>query len=179
MLSINRTENYEIAHNLWPYEGGCFNLHGHSYKVTVEITGEQVQPLGMIMDFKILKKVMNEVIPDHAFIYDRRIREQRDEGNILPELLPLLEKYGMRTVEYPCATTCENLVQLWADEINNKLFNLGFTEVYVNKLTANETQNSQAVYVSESNCNPYKHKMDNDYYMEMERKHNPDYKEGV
>ena len=162
MLSINRTEYFEIAHNLYPYDGGCYNLHGHSYKVTIEISGPQVDPLNMICDFKVLKQIMKEVIPDHAYIYDERLADSDvhyKEDNILPELIPLLHKYGMKTVGYPCTTTCENLVQIWADEINAALYNLGYKDIYVSKLTANETQNSQAVYVSEGNCNPYTHKM--------------------
>lgn len=157
MLSINRTEHFEIAHNLYPYEGGCFSVHGHSYKVCVEISGPQIEPLNMIIDFKILKKVMNQVIPDHAYIYDTRLLENTDEKNIIPQLVPLLEKAGMHTVGYGCTTTCENLVQIWADQINKVLCQeYGLENVYVSKLTANETQNSQAVYVADGNCNPYR-----------------------
>ena len=147
-LSINRTEYFEIAHNLYPYDGKCYSLHGHSYKVTVEITGPQVDPLNMIIDFNILKEVMKKVIPDHAYIYDARLLENSDEKNIIPYLVPLLERAGMNVVGYPCTTTCENLVQIWARAIDEELANRGLTDVYVNKLTANETQNSQAVYVS-------------------------------
>ena len=167
MLSINRTEYFEIAHNLYPYDGGCFSIHGHSYKVTVEISGPQIEPLNMICDFKVLKQIMKEVIPDHAYIYDIRLLDNKDEKNIIPYLIPLLERVNMRTVGYECTTTCENLVQVWADEINNKLYNLGYHDFYVSKLTANETQNSQAVYISEVNHNPYKYKMDNDCLNKM------------
>ena len=81
MVSINRTEYFEIAHNLYPYDGACYSLHGHSYKVTVEITGPQTEPLGMVIDFKILKKIMNEVIPDHAYVYDKNLLNNEDKGN--------------------------------------------------------------------------------------------------
>ena len=156
MISINRTENFEIAHNLFPYDGKCYSLHGHSYKVTVEITGPQVEPLNMVIDFNILKQVMKDVIPDHAYIYDTRLLENHEVGNIIPELIPLLKKHGMNTVGYPCTTTCENLVSLWADAVNRELAEkYHLYDVYVNKLTANETQNSQAVYVAQENYNPY------------------------
>ena len=157
MVSINRTENFEIAHNLYPYDGKCFNLHGHSYKVTVEISGPQIEPLGMITDFNILKQIMKEVIPDHAYIYDKRLltTDVGYDKNIIPELIPLLEKYGMNVVGYDCTTTCENLVQIWANAINEKLYDLGYKDIFVSKLTANETQNSQAVYVCEYQENPY------------------------
>lgn len=148
MLSINRTENFEIAHNLYPYDGKCYSLHGHSYKVTVEITGPQVDPLNMIIDFNVLKEVMKEVIPDHAYIYDTRLLENDDEKNIIPYLVPLLERANMNVVGYPCTTTCENLVQIWAKAIDEALAKRGYEDIYVNKLTANETQNSQAVYIA-------------------------------
>lgn len=156
MLSINRTENFEIAHNLFPYDGKCYSLHGHSYKVTVEISGPQVEPLNMIIDFNILKKVMKDVIPDHAYVYDSRLLDNHEANNIIPELIPLLEKHNMNTVGYPCTTTCENLVQVWADAVNKELAEkYGLYDVYVSKLSANETQNSQAVYVADKVGNPY------------------------
>ena len=157
MISINRTENYEIAHNLFPYDGGCFSIHGHSYKVTVEITGPQEAPLGMIVDFKILKKLMNEVIPDHAYIYDKRLLNNTNKMNIIPKLVPMLEDAGMHTVGYNCTTTCENLVKVWANMINERLVDeYGLNDIYVSRLTANETQNSQAVYVASEDFNPYR-----------------------
>ncbi len=160
MLSINRTENFEIAHNLYPYDGKCYSLHGHSYKVTAEITGPQTAPLDMIIDFNILKEVMKKAIPDHAYIYYKQLLEDTDEKNIIPKLVPILEEAGMNVVGYDLPTTCENLVQIWADEINKILYrDYHLDEVYVSKLTANETQNSQAVYVGEkSEGNPYKYK---------------------
>ena len=155
MISINRTEYFEIAHNLFPYDGGCFSIHGHSYKVTVEISGPQIEPLNMICDFKVLKQIMKEVIPDHAYIYDSRLLHNTDEKNIIPELVPLLERVGMHVVGYDCTTTCENLVQIWADSINKRFYDLGYKDIYVSKLTANETQNSQAVYKADFEGNPY------------------------
>lgn len=155
MLSINRTEYFEIAHNLFPYDGGCFSIHGHSYKVTVEISGPQIEPLNMICDFKVLKQIMKEIIPDHAYIYDARLLHNNDEKNIIPELIPLLERVNMRTVGYDCTTTCENLVQIWADSINKRFYDSGYKDIYVSKLTANETQNSQAVYKANFEGNPY------------------------
>lgn len=156
MISINRTENFEIAHNLFPYDGKCYSLHGHSYKVTVEISGPQVEPLNMIVDFNILKQIMKEAIPDHAYIYDERLLENHEVGNVVTEIVPILKKYNMNVVGYPCTTTCENLVQIWADEINKRLADeYGLYDIYVSKLSANETQNSQAVYVANENYNPY------------------------
>lgn len=157
MISINRTEDFEIHHHLFPYDGACYSSHGHSYKVTVEITGPQVEPLGMICDFKILKKVMKEVIPDHAYIYDKRLLDNNDEANIVPDLVKLYSEKNMNIVGYDKSTTCENLVQIWADEINKKLYyDYNLKDVYVSKLAANETRNSQAVYRADINYNPYK-----------------------
>lgn len=156
MLSINRTENFEIAHDLYPYDGKCYSLHGHSYKVTVEVSGPQDDVLGMVVDFNILKQVIKESIPDHAYIYDTNLMEDNNPKNIVPKLVPLLIEYGMNVVGYDRSTTCENLVQIWADDINRRLVEeYDLPNVYVSKLTANETQNSQAVYVPVVAGNPY------------------------
>ena len=39
MVSVTRHEEFEAAHRLRDYDGACTNLHGHSYKIEVTVTG--------------------------------------------------------------------------------------------------------------------------------------------
>lgn len=65
-----------MAHALYGYDGPCKNIHGHSYKLEVCITGEPLNDSGhpkngMVMDFSDLKKIVSEKIIDrfdHAFV---------------------------------------------------------------------------------------------------------------
>jgi 6-pyruvoyltetrahydropterin/6-carboxytetrahydropterin synthase len=69
MISMTKIFTFEAAHHLPNHEGLCKNVHGHSYKLEVEISGvpkkgSKDPALGMIMDFGHLKKIVQTTILD-------------------------------------------------------------------------------------------------------------------
>lgn len=62
--------SFDSAHNLRGYEGLCENLHGHTYQVQVFYTGDELNHLGMLIDFKELKAAVSKVISrlDHQYL---------------------------------------------------------------------------------------------------------------
>jgi len=69
MLSITKQFEFEAAHFLPNHQGACCRLHGHSYKLEIEISGETntddlSASYGMIMDFGDLSKIVKENIID-------------------------------------------------------------------------------------------------------------------
>lgn len=74
-ISITKMFEFEAAHFLPDYEGACANVHGHSYKLEIEVTGPLLQ--GMIMDFSVLKEIVKiNVIDkyDHKHLNELFIR---------------------------------------------------------------------------------------------------------
>jgi len=75
-LRVTKIFDFETAHALWNYDGKCKNIHGHSYKLTISISGEVVDDInhvknGMIIDFADLKKIVKkEVVSpfDHCLL---------------------------------------------------------------------------------------------------------------
>jgi len=68
-----RIESYfDAAHRLDGYEGECAKLHGHTWKVEVFVTGEKLDKIGMMVDFKILRERVKEITEklDHSFLND-------------------------------------------------------------------------------------------------------------
>jgi len=73
-IRITKEFNFEMAHALWNYDGKCKNIHGHSYKLFVTVTGYPINNSenpknGMVLDFGDLKKIVNSKIiekHDHA-----------------------------------------------------------------------------------------------------------------
>jgi len=55
---------FEAAHYLPNYEGACANMHGHSYKLQVAVSGS-IEKNGMVLDFAELKKIVNMLIIQH------------------------------------------------------------------------------------------------------------------
>jgi 6-pyruvoyltetrahydropterin/6-carboxytetrahydropterin synthase len=56
-----------MAHAIFGYSGKCKNIHGHSYVLHVTVTNSSghndfIPGAGFIMDFKELKKIVNEKI---------------------------------------------------------------------------------------------------------------------
>src|SRR5436190_14250568 len=62
MYEVMIDEEFSAAHALRGYKGKCENLHGHNYKVEVYVRGEQLDNVGMLVDFTQLKAVTRELI---------------------------------------------------------------------------------------------------------------------
>ena len=72
-IALTKIFSFEAAHNLVHYKGVCERLHGHSYELNVTISGFK-NDFGLVMDFKILKKVVNEEIVaylDHSYLNEK------------------------------------------------------------------------------------------------------------
>lgn len=59
-----KTFEFAAAHSLASAPDGhkCRQMHGHTYKVDVHITGEVDPQLGWVMDFAELKKIVKPIV---------------------------------------------------------------------------------------------------------------------
>jgi len=62
MFEVRIETSFSSAHHLLNYKGKCENMHGHNWKVEVCAKGEVLDKSNILIDFKILKKVVNEII---------------------------------------------------------------------------------------------------------------------
>ena len=67
LLKIKR--KFSCAHRLPNYEGKCEALHGHTWQAVFLIEGD-IQKDGMVYDFKKLKQLADDVLPDHMYLND-------------------------------------------------------------------------------------------------------------
>lgn len=76
LIRITKEFRFEAAHALKGYDGPCRTIHGHSYELSVTITGEPDSAVdspkkGMVMDFSVMKKIIKKSVIepfDHALI---------------------------------------------------------------------------------------------------------------
>jgi len=70
MFSARVRDSFSSAHRLRGYEGDCERLHGHNYKVEIVVQSMQLDTMGIVMDFRDLKKLLKEVIStlDHQYL---------------------------------------------------------------------------------------------------------------
>ncbi|RKY31713.1 MAG: 6-carboxytetrahydropterin synthase QueD [Candidatus Omnitrophota bacterium] len=62
MFSVKVGSMFSSAHYLRGYKGKCEGLHGHNWKVEVVVESEELDRLGMVLDFKYLKKKLNRLL---------------------------------------------------------------------------------------------------------------------
>ena len=70
MYHIFIETRFSAAHSIQKYKGPCGDLHGHTWKVRVEVKTDRTNELGISIDFKDLKQITESVVKrlDHQHI---------------------------------------------------------------------------------------------------------------
>ncbi len=90
---------FDAAHYTKGVSSRCMNLHGHTFRVIVEVCGPINRDTGMVLDFGIIKRVVEEIISE----YDHKILiPEKDRNNIVIEG-PF--NIDIKVIKYPEATT--------------------------------------------------------------------------
>ena len=146
-IRLTKEFSFEAAHALEGYDGACREIHGHSYRLFVTVKGEpstdEYDPKqGMVMDFGLLKRIVNEQIVsrlDHAFIIRRT-----EQGELLRGMLA---GHFSRIVPVDYQPTCENMLVDFAERLLEALPD----EVQLYSLRLHETATSYAEWFANDN----------------------------
>jgi 6-pyruvoyltetrahydropterin/6-carboxytetrahydropterin synthase len=57
MYIISVKTTFSAAHNIEGYDGNCSRVHGHNYKIEVSVKADEVNKLGMCVDFRKLMQI--------------------------------------------------------------------------------------------------------------------------
>jgi len=111
-VTIAKEFRWEMAHRLADHQGGCQNIHGHSYRLVIELVGEP-DASGMVVEFAVIRRAVEPILDefDHSFICDEGDRTMRD----------FLVSQGMKHSVVPFPTTAENLARHIRDRIADSL----------------------------------------------------------
>lgn len=105
-MKIVKIFTFDSSHLLDGHDGKCKNLHGHTYKLEVEVQGDLITEgpkEGMVLDFSDLKTIVKKNVldlMDHAFLYNRLNERERT-------IAALLEGWGLKTYALEQRTTAE------------------------------------------------------------------------
>ncbi|ATW46168.1 6-carboxytetrahydropterin synthase QueD [Glaesserella parasuis] len=119
MFKIAKEFSFDMAHMLDGHDGKCKNLHGHTYTLQVEITGElhtNGAKSGMVMDYSDLKVAVKQHIldkMDHAFIYDSTSEKEC-------KVATLLQSLDSKTFGIPARTTAEQMAKYIFDTLTTE-----------------------------------------------------------
>ncbi|MBR9978603.1 MAG: 6-carboxytetrahydropterin synthase [Bacteroidetes bacterium] len=132
-LRIAREFHWEMGHRLPFHLSGCANIHGHSYKLWVEIEGH-CDANGMMIDYGEMKQLVMPVIDefDHCFLCD-----ENDDV-----MLRFLKTTNFKFKVVSFTTTAENLVFHFLDRLW-ELFSV-FPQISGLRLRLQETDISYA-----------------------------------
>lgn len=145
-IRVTREFTFEMAHVLLNYDGPCKNVHGHSYRLFVTLSGVPVKDRdnpknGMVLDFSDLKNIVLDKIVnqfDHAIVISSDFdREKRG----------MTEKIFGNTVIVEYQPTCENLVADFARRLINEMP----PGIKLHSLRLWETAKSYAEWFAEDN----------------------------
>lgn len=115
MITLGKEFIWQMAHRLPYHQGGCQNIHGHSYKLILTLKGK-VNDNGMLIDFYDIADIVEPFIMgklDHAFVCNS------DDST----MIDFLNKNKMKYFVFDKYTTCENLCSLFIDEFRKKFAN--------------------------------------------------------
>lgn len=143
-IRLTKEFNFEMSHVLHAYDGLCKNIHGHSYRLFVTVSGEPLKQKdnpkdGMVMDFGLLKEiVLKEIVLrlDHALVVPQT-------SKMLTHLINCETK--LVVTEYQ--PTCENLLIDFAKRIKANLPQ----NISLARLCLYETASSYAEWLAEDN----------------------------
>ncbi|MCM8756934.1 MAG: 6-carboxytetrahydropterin synthase QueD [Candidatus Omnitrophica bacterium] len=62
MYEIMVEDEFSAAHFLRGYRGKCEKVHGHNWKVTVVVSGKEIDKRGLLLDFHDLRKELSQVL---------------------------------------------------------------------------------------------------------------------
>ncbi|MDG2949405.1 6-carboxytetrahydropterin synthase QueD [Exercitatus varius] len=120
MFRVSKEFSFDMAHILDGHDGKCRNLHGHTYKLQVEVSGDLYQQgpkKGMVIDFADLKDIVKTLIlapMDHAFIYDTNSEREC-------KIAALLNELDSKTFGIPSRTTAEEMARFIFNRLKSEL----------------------------------------------------------
>ncbi|MBA2660975.1 MAG: 6-carboxytetrahydropterin synthase QueD [Bradymonadaceae bacterium] len=113
-VELTKQFSFESAHSLPHVPAGhkCSRLHGHSFRITVEVSGEIDEAMGWLIDYAAIKEAFE---PLHAALDHRYLNEIEGLENPTSEILsrwiwvrlkPALPLLSAITVHETCTSGC-------------------------------------------------------------------------
>jgi len=111
-MKISKEFKWEMGHRLPFHSGKCKNIHGHTYKMRVEIEGD-LDENGMVIDYYDVSEIISPMVEelDHSFMV-----KETDK-----EIIDFLDKLKSKKVVVPFETTAENITLHMLEKIKERI----------------------------------------------------------
>lgn len=71
MIAATRYHDISVGHRVHGHESKCAHLHGHNYRIHFEVVAPQLDKVGRVLDFSVIKSQLCEWLEknwDHKFL---------------------------------------------------------------------------------------------------------------
>lgn len=137
MYSLKTEHSFDSAHFLSGYDGKCSNIHGHRWRVIIEVYENDIksegQIRGMIVDFGTLKSQVKAEADalDHALIIEKNMLKEKT--------IEALKEENFKIIEVDFRPTAESFAKFFYDRFTELGYKVKEAVVY-------ETPNNCASY---------------------------------
>ncbi len=123
MYELTIITHFSAAHRLENFYGKCEALHGHNWKVEVQVSGSRLDEAGLVLDFGVLKALTTEVLEelDHTYLNEHPAFRTRNPSS-------------------------ENIARYLAEHLQTRLHDRG---VRVSRVSVWESESACAAYIPE------------------------------
>ena len=102
-ITATRYHDFSTGHRVYGHESKCAHLHGHNYRIYLTVEADQLDTVGRVMDFSVIKDkfvVWLEVNWDHKFLiwekdpFAPTLKELDPQGTVVVGFNPTAENMG-------------------------------------------------------------------------------------
>lgn len=136
-IQATRYHDCSIGHKVTKHESKCNHLHGHNYRIHFFCEAEQLDNIGRVIDFSVIKTLFCNWLEenwDHKFLIYK-------EDSISRTLLKL-DVEGVVLVDFN--PTAENMAQYLLTKIAPKLLS-NYNDIKLTKIVIEETRKCSVV----------------------------------
>lgn len=137
MYQLTIEQSFDSAHFLAGYIGKCGNIHGHRWRVLLQVQSEYLredsQQRGMCVDFSTIKEELKEIVEnyDHTLLIE--------QGTLKESTMGALADEGFSVISLDFRPTAENFAKHFYEIFVQKGYSVAAVHVY-------ETPNNCASY---------------------------------
>ncbi len=139
MISCTRKISFDAAHRIMNHESKCHNLHGHRYIAEASFSAKELDELGRVIDFSVIKEKLKGWIDanwDHNTILHK---DDKELGESIAKIL------NQQVYYLPYNASAENMAKYLLEEVCPNLF--ADEDVKCVKIRLHETENCYAEVV--------------------------------
>lgn len=150
MITANRYHDISVGHRVVGHESKCRHLHGHNYRVHFEVVADELDSIGRVLDFSVIKSKLCMWLEDnwdHKFLASAK--DPVIDGLIRAAVISNMKEehfdlFNGSLVLTPFNPTAENMAQFLVEVIGPQ--QLEGTGCILQKVVIEETRKCSASF---------------------------------